>query len=112
MDKNPKTLDREALEQVAGMFKVFSDATRLEILQSLKPGRRSVGDLVDELEMTQANISKHLRVMFEAKLLNREQEGTSVYYSIDDEFVFPLCELVCDKLNRNHKSQAEVDFFI
>jgi DNA-binding transcriptional ArsR family regulator len=82
------------------------------ILHSLKTGPKSVGELVGRLGTTQANISKHLRIIHDAKILKREKRGTSVIYSIDDDFVFPLCELVCTKLNRDKQDLQDLDYTI
>jgi DNA-binding transcriptional ArsR family regulator len=100
-DTGKPILSREALERVADLFRVFSEATRLAILQSLMSGTKSVNELVEELSATQANISKQLRVLYDAKILAREKRGNQVFYSIDDDIVRPLCELVCGKLNRD-----------
>lgn len=91
-------LDRAQLEEIAATFKVFSDATRLAIIQSLREGEKTPGELVAELGTTQANISKHLRVMHDCELVARRQQAQRVYYSIDDEIVGPLCELVCGRV--------------
>lgn len=109
-----KSLSRDALENVAEVFRVFGDATRLLLLQALKQGPRNVGQLVDELGTTQANISKHLRILYQAGLLTRERQGNSVLYAIDDDIVFPMCQLVCDKLNREAQAKpaASYDFAI
>ena len=101
--RKPRKLDRVALEKVADVFKAFSEPTRLQIVQELKEGPRSVSDLVDALETSQANVSKQLRTLYDAEILKKEKEGTMVFYSIDDDTVFPLCELVCEKLNRQKK---------
>lgn len=105
-------LDREMYERIAELFKVFSDASRLMILHELKNGAMSVGELVDRLGTTQANISKHLRIIHDANILQREKRGTSVFYGIKDEFIFPLCELVCQKLNQDNQSRQELDYSI
>ena len=105
-------MNREALDQIARVFKVFADASRLAILQSLKSGPKSVGELVEEFDTTQANISKHLRVLHDAHILKREKQGTSAIYSLDDDFVFPLCELVCDKLSRDSRKRIDFDYSI
>lgn len=99
--------NRESFEAIAELFRVFGDATRLQILQALTQGEKNVGELVDCLKMTQANVSKHLRTLHDAKLLRREKRGTATYYQIDDDFIHPLCELICDKLNRNHKQPVD-----
>ena len=95
--------NRKSFEEIAELFRVFGDATRLQILQSLTQGEKNVGELVDALEMTQANVSKHLRTLHDAKILRREKRGTATYYQIDDDFIHPLCDLICDKLNRNYE---------
>ena len=112
-EKNAKSpLDRQALEKISETFKLFSDATRLAILQALKAAPRSVNDLVDELGTSQGNISKHLRILFEGDLLAREKRGMQVFYSIDNDIDFPLCELVCTKLNRQVKDAVQFSFEI
>lgn len=106
---SPSTVakNRASFEAIAELFRVFGDASRLQILQSLMQGERNVGELVDSLDMSQANVSKHLRTLYEAKLLSREKRGTATYYRIDDDFIHPLCELICDKLNRNYEQPTE-----
>ena len=75
--KKPQ-LDRPALEQIAETFKLFSDATRLSILQALREGPRPVNDIVEELGTSQANISKHLKLLYDGGLLSRES-GTRLW---------------------------------
>ena len=108
----PPAMDRASLERIADLFKVFGDATRLAILQELKAGALNVGELVDRLGTTQANVSKHLRIMHDARLLKREKLGTAAYYAIDDELVVPLCRIVCEKLNRDSRASDTTDFAI
>jgi DNA-binding transcriptional ArsR family regulator len=102
--------DRAQLESIAGMFKAFADATRLQLIQALRYGPKNVGQLVEELDLTQANVSKHLQTLFDARILSREKRGTATFYAIDDQFIFPLCELVCDKINRNNTRVTTVGF--
>ena len=105
-------LDRESLEAVARVFSAFSDATRLAILQELKEGRRSVGELVELIGVSQGQTSKQLQLLSDAGLLRREKEGTQAFYSIRDEMVFSLCKLVCEKLNRDGQARSEITFHI
>ena len=107
--KEKKKLDTIALERIAGVFRVFSEPTRLAILQELKEGTRSVNELVDALGTSQANVSKQLKILYEAGVLTKEKSGTQVFYAIGDDIVFPLCRLVCDKLNR-HAAEARPVF--
>ena len=100
-------LDRASLQKVAELFRVFSEPTRLGILQFLKGQSTSVNEIVEALETSQANISKQLRILYDADLLTREQKGNQVFYSIKEGMVFDLCGIVCDKLNRNAQAGAE-----
>ena len=92
--------NRKALEKIADVFRLLSEPTRLAILQELKSGPKSVGALVDSLQTSQANASKQLRILFDGGFLGRERDGANVRYYINDEVVLPLCELVCDRLNK------------
>jgi DNA-binding transcriptional ArsR family regulator len=93
-------LEPNDLERVANLFRVFAEATRLALLQELKEGPKSVGELVDTLPTTQANVSKQLKMLHDAGLVARTKQGTSVIYEISEPMVFELCKIACDKLNR------------
>jgi DNA-binding transcriptional ArsR family regulator len=103
-------LDAIQLERVANMFRAFSEASRLAILQELKSGERSVSDIVDALPTSQANVSKQLKMLHDAGVVSRRKEGTQVLYQIADPMVFELCRLVCDKLNRDMMKTSRLKF--
>jgi DNA-binding transcriptional ArsR family regulator len=86
---------------VARLFAVLAEPMRLRILRRLETGPAAVGEIVADLGTTQANVSKHLKVLHDAGLLARRREGNLVRYAIDDLLVFDLCGLVCDKLARD-----------
>jgi DNA-binding transcriptional ArsR family regulator len=67
---NPLKLSDEAMELVAQRFRCMGEATRLKILRSLESGEKSVGELTRELNAPQANISKHLKMLVEARSEN------------------------------------------
>ena len=52
------------------------------------------------------HVSRQLSILFDGGLLTRERRGTQVFYSISDQIVFEMCELVCGKLNRDARSIA------
>ena len=99
-NKTDSKLDRDALEKIAGVFRAFSEATRLQILQELKAGPLNVTQLVETLGVSQANVSKQLRVLHDAGIIRRNRLGTQAIYEIVDPMTFALCGLVCEKLNR------------
>lgn len=103
-------LEAEQLERVANLFRAFSEASRLAIVQELKYGESSVSEIVEALSTSQANVSKQLKLLYEAGVVSRRKEGTQVFYRISDPIAFELCRLVCDKLNRDMLKPSKLDF--
>lgn len=97
----------EALEQVAAYFQTLSEPTRLQILNFLRQGERSVGELAQLCGYTSANVSRHLAMLTQRGLVAREGRGTSVYYRIADESVYALCDLVCGNIVRQLERTAK-----
>lgn len=95
------------LEAVADYFKILSETSRLHILQCLRAGPMNVMELCEETGLGQANLSKHLKVMTQAGILNRQPKGTSAYYEIADPLVFEFCELACGQIGDRLRQQAE-----
>ena len=91
-------LTPEALGLMADFFKVLSEVSRLQIVCSLKLGAKNVTEIIEETGLGQANVSKHLKMLTQAKVVSREQRGVCAYYSIANPFLFELCDLVCDSL--------------
>jgi ArsR family transcriptional regulator len=104
--KLPRAMSPEALEMVAARFRAMGEPLRLRILQELETGARSVSALALSVGSTQPNVSKHLRILQDAGLLERRQQGTSAFYSIADPMVFELCDLVCSKLRDRLEAQV------
>lgn len=100
----------DQLERVAAMFRAFGEGTRLAILQELKDGEMTVSEMVERTTTSQANVSKQLKVLHDAGVLERRKEGARVLYRIGDPMVFELCRLVCDKLNRDAVKPPKLRF--
>ncbi|MNR87773.1 HTH-type transcriptional repressor CzrA [compost metagenome] len=99
MDKNfNKEEMSELFEEVANYFSLLCEPTRLKILYAVCNGERSVGDIVNEVESTQANVSRQINMLYRAKILARRKEGTQVYYRVDDEKTVDLCKAVCGRV--------------
>lgn len=79
--------EEETLYDLAELFKVFGDTTRVRILCALFESEMCVCDISVLLGMTQSSISHQLRVLKSAKLVKNRKEGKVVYYSLDDEHI-------------------------
>ena len=103
-----KYIPDEVLVFMAGKFRMLSDPTRLSILRTLMAkGERNVGQVVEETGGTQANVSKHLKLLAEAGLVARRKEGLNVLYRLDDPVVEKICHLVCETIFEELESQVE-----
>ena len=78
---------------------------RLRILQALESGELPVSEIVDALESSQPNISKHLQALLQGGLIRRRREGLNIFYSIADPMVFRLCELVCSSAEQQTRAR-------
>lgn len=96
----------EVVQPVAEYFSIFSEPMRLRILNLLGDGEKCVQELVDATQTSQANVSKHLKVMLQAGIISRRPKGTSAYYCIEDPLIFELCHLVCNRLAERIEEQA------
>lgn len=89
-DKMPR---EETLYDLAELFKVFGDSTRIKILWALDEEEMCVCDIAYLLNMTQSAISHQLRVLKQAKLVKNRRDGKIVFYSLDDEHIKQIFEL-------------------
>ena len=80
-----KLPQEEILYDVAELFKVFGDTTRVRIICALFEAEMCVYDLAACLNMTQSAISHQLRILKQAKLVKSRRDGRLIYYSLDDE---------------------------
>lgn len=85
-------LEDEVLFDLAELFKIFGDSTRVKILYALFKSTMCVCDIAALLSMSVSSISHQLRVLKQAKLVKFKKEGKVVYYSLDDEHVKSIFE--------------------
>lgn len=104
--RKSKTLSPQQLSAVARLFSVLSEPSRLSLLQALRAGPQSVSELIELCGMKQANVSKHLAVLHDHRLVKRARDGVSVRYEIADSMIFSLCNLVCSKMECDAKQTA------
>ena len=93
-------LTPQNLEAVATRFRILDVPVRLEILNELATGPRTVTELVQATGHTQPNVSKHLNTLLSHRIVRREKRGNSAYYSVADPAIFDLREIVCGNIER------------
>jgi len=101
-------LTPEVLEMIALRFKVLAESARLGILSCLREGEMTVGELVEETGLGQANVSKHLQLLHANGFVERRKDGLFVYYSLADERVFQLCDMMCGRLEAELKARRKL----
>jgi ArsR family transcriptional regulator len=101
-------LTPELLEIIAGRFKALGEPARLQILNALRDGDRTVSELVEETGLGQANVSKHLQLLNGLGFLTRRKEGLFVYYGLADRDVFRLCDIMCGRLEAETAARRKV----
>lgn len=96
----PHPLPEPLVDLIAKRFRVIGEPLRIRLLDELRDGPLTVGQLADAVGASQQNVSKHLGVLAEAGIVGRRKEGVSVRCFISDDSVFELCELVCGGLRK------------
>ncbi|HET7216670.1 MAG TPA: metalloregulator ArsR/SmtB family transcription factor [Vicinamibacterales bacterium] len=91
-------LTDELFEQIAERFKALAEPARLRILDALRHGERTVGELGEKTGLNQANLSKHLQLLHALSFVARRKDGLFVRYSLRSDDVFALCDIMCGRL--------------
>jgi ArsR family transcriptional regulator len=91
----------------AELCKTFADAKRLIIIDELRQGETTVGELARLLEFPQAVVSRHLAILRDKGVVQHRREGTSVYYSLSDPKIGDACDMVhqilLDQIEKNRE---------
>ena len=104
----PHPLPDDLAELIARRFRVLGEPMRIRLLDRLREGEATVGELSDALGASQQNVSKHLAVLAEVGILGRRKQGNHVHYRIADEGVFELCEAVCGSVQEQLRALNEL----
>lgn len=109
MDPRIKT---EIYDLHARLCKALADPKRLLIINALRDSQKSVGELTEELELSQSNVSQHLAVLRERGVVVANRDGNNVFYSLRDERVVKaldlLREVMAAQLSRRSELQRAV----
>ena len=82
--------DEELLYDLADLFKIFADTTRIKILYALMKEGKSVGAIADEVGASQSAVSHQLRILKQARLVRFRRDGKQVVYSLSDDHVYTM----------------------
>ena len=89
--ESPEELpDEELLYDLADLFKVFADTTRIKILYALMGHNRCVADIAEIVGATQSAVSHQLRTLKQARLVKFQRDGKNVIYSLSDNHVYTM----------------------
>ena len=91
---NPSSQSKYLYEMHAEMCKVFSNPTRLEILNLLRNGEMSVTDLIEKTRLSQANISQHLSIMKSKGIVTSKRKGKNVYYKLTNPKIIKAFDII------------------
>lgn len=91
----PSPLPPALAELIAERLRIIGDPNRIRILDLLRDGELTVGQISARLGTSQQNTSKHLTMLLNAGIVSRRKHGTSAFYAVADEGVYSLCEQVC-----------------
>lgn len=93
-------LPEPLIDLVAQRFRVLGEPMRIKLLDRLRDGDATVGELQRALGASQQNVSKHLAILYDAGMVSRRKDGTHVRYAISDPAIFDLCDQVCGGVRR------------
>lgn len=79
--------DDEILYDLAELFKIFGDSTRIKILYALSESELCVNDIAQLLHLSQSSVSHQLRILKDSKLVRFRREGKIIFYALDDDHV-------------------------
>lgn len=90
--------DEDKLFDMAELFKVFGDSTRMKIISALLKEELCVGEIAIVTGSTQSAISHQLRILKQAKLVKYRKDGKIVYYSLDDDHISKIYSLALEHI--------------
>jgi DNA-binding transcriptional ArsR family regulator len=100
--------NKRPLILISRRLKAIADPSRLSLLHALCDGERNVSQLVLETGLTQANISKHLRILREEGLVSFRREQKNIYYGLSSGLPEAVCDLVCRSLEEQAKNESAI----
>lgn len=103
-----RAMSPQMMALVADRFRALSDPARLRLLNELRAGEHTVGELVDATGLQQTNASRHLALLHSLGFLSRRREGLYVYYALADRDVLRLCDLMCGRIEAEAEARGKI----
>ena len=103
-----RPLESEIRQLHAQVCQALADPTRIMLIYTLAEGDKSVGELAEELKLSQPNVSRHLKVLRERGMVNAARDGTNVVYSLADERVIEALNLMRQVLGDHLAASAQL----
>lgn len=100
--------DKKLFELQSDICKTLASPKRIEILNALKDGEKTVSQLVEILGVPKANVSQHLAVMRYKGILKTRREGINIYYSVSNQKVIDACALMREVLMEHMKERGKL----
>lgn len=97
-DEELREVSEEELFDLAELFKVFGDSTRIRILYALFEGEHNVTEICEDVDMNQSAVSHQLRILKTAKLVSSRREGKSMRYFLTDDHVKTIIAMGLDHI--------------
>ena len=107
LPKAPPVLpDDEVLYELADLFRVFGDSTRIKILYALHDDELCVQDIANAVQLSQSAVSHQLRVLKDSKLVRFRRDGKTIYYALDDDHVRSILSMGMDHIEEGCPENA------
>lgn len=101
-------MNKELFHLHAEVCKTLSNAKRLEILSILRDDEMTVGDIVNTMKISKANVSQHLAIMRTAGILETRRDGLNIYYCISNSKVIKACDLMREVLIEHQTQKSKL----
>ncbi len=92
----------------AGICQTLANPKRLEVIDRLRDGEKSVTELAEAMKISQANLSQHLAVMRQKGIVTTRREGLNVYYRLSNPKIIKACDLMRQVLLEHLEAGAEL----
>lgn len=94
-----KLLDEDKIIDLAELYKMFGDSTRIKIINILIDNELCVNQISEKTNVSQSAISHQLRILKSSKLVKYRKEGNSIFYSLADDHVEKIFKIGCEHIN-------------